>query len=460
MEDGGIDGGDYEPPILQGRFVSTTNAMIAFATAHGYTGNARYRKAADRALQWLVANRPETTQDRVYKLLALARSGRADHQHTIRSLAEDLSADQQTNGGWKERPELKGPNAYATGQALFALKQAGISIHSSIFRRGIAFLLDTQVHHTSTTSDGSWPATNTQSQRTSDFAPTMWAVTGLAGSFGTRTTGGLQVVTNLQRDQPASRNLEIVLDVSGSMNQSLGQLTRWQTALGVLEKVVTALPADYSVGLRVYGHRYSSRAPETCTDSELVVPIAALDRKALLSAARRVKPRGETPLVHSVVQTAADLEGLGRASVILITDGEESCGGDLNSVAPTLKASGLSITLHIVGFALQEQKVRDGLTGLARATGGTYYDARSGEELARALRIAAIQSLPYEIVDASGQTVASRRTSLLSEELAAGVYRVVVHAPDQELATGVTVGEGRDTVVTVILANDRFAFAR
>jgi len=86
----------------------------------------------------------------------------------------------------------------------------------------------------------------------------MWAVIGLAGSYGVSKTGGLQVVTNLQHAKPTSRNLEIVLDASGSMKLPLGTSTRWQTALGVLEQVMSSVPDDFNVGLRVYGHRYAS----------------------------------------------------------------------------------------------------------------------------------------------------------------------------------------------------------
>jgi hypothetical protein len=82
-----------------------------------------------------------------------------------------------------------------------------------------------------------------------------------------------------------------VLDVSGSMNTKLGTTTRWQTALGVLKQVVEALPEDLHVGLRVYGHRYASTSAQTCSDTELVVPTATLDRARILSTASRLRPR-------------------------------------------------------------------------------------------------------------------------------------------------------------------------
>ena len=101
-----------------------------------------------------------------------------------------------------------------------------------------------------------------------------------------RTTGGLTVLSALQKDRKPTKNLEIILDASGSMKTLLGKKTRWATAIDVLNEVVGKLPADYSVGLRTYGHRESSLSPKTCTDTELVAPVQPLDRNALMSVAR------------------------------------------------------------------------------------------------------------------------------------------------------------------------------
>jgi hypothetical protein len=103
-----------------------------------------------------------------------------------------------------------------------------------MFQRGVEYLLKTQVIDP-VEANGMWKAVHTQSQRKSDFAPTMWAVIGLAGSYGTEPKGALQVVR--EGDKIAAHNLEIVLDVSGSMNAKLGETTRWQTALATLKEV-------------------------------------------------------------------------------------------------------------------------------------------------------------------------------------------------------------------------------
>ena len=275
-----------------------------------------------------------------------------------------------------------------------------------------------------------------------------------------RKTGGLQVVTNVQPAKKPTKNLEIILDASGSMKLRLGKSTRWATALDVFSQVVAKLPDDFNVGLRVYGHRYPSKSPKTCTDTQLLLRPASLDRSRILSAIRSVKPRGETPLVYSVLQTTADLKPLGGGTVIVITDGEESCGGNPLTAAQQLKDSGIDITLDIVGFTLTGQKVQQQLTQFAEATGGRYYSAQNGEALARALLVAAVEKFPYVVRDPAGVQVAKGQAGAPMVELAPGDYKVVVRAGDQELSAPVTVKAGGDTIVRVSLKEDRFVIER
>lgn len=274
-------------------------------------------------------------------------------------------------------------------------------------------------------------------------------------------TGELSVVSMLQRAKAPTKNLEIILDVSGSMSTALGKKTRWTTALDVLRDVLARLPSDFRVGLRLYGHRESSRSPKTCTDTELVVPIDELDREAILRAATAVKPRGETPLVYSVLQAPADLKEAGGGTVILITDGEESCKGNMATAAAELKAADQEVILNIVGFTLTGQKARATLSAFAESTGGRFYAASTGEGLAQALLIAAVDKFPYEVFDGAGRLVASGEAGGAPEALPPGTYRVVVKAGEQSIAAdGVQVALGRESTVRIVLSKDRLALEK
>lgn len=268
--------------------------------------------------------------------------------------------------------------------------------------------------------------------------------------LGPPTGGELSIVSALAPPTRTRKNIEIILDASGSMKTSMGKKTRWDVALDTLQLVLARLPDDFNVGLRMYGHREASTSPKTCTDSELLAPIEPLNRDGLLEKAKAFKPKGETPLVYSALQAPGDLKALGGGTVILITDGEESCKGDPVKAAAELKASGLDIRLNIVGFAVTNAKTQKDLAGFSQATGGMFYAAQSGGALADALMIAAIEKFPYAVYDAAGKVVSSGEVDGSTEELPPGDYKVVVRAGSRELvAPRVTIGLGQAVQLTI-----------
>jgi hypothetical protein len=401
----------------------------------------------------MAAAAPKTTQDKVYKIISLMRFA-PDKHDAAWALVDKLAIEQQSDGGWKETAAMMGSNAFATGQVLYAYQQAGVSVLAPTFRRGVDYLLKTQVNDP-TPDNGIWHAVNTQSDEKTELAPTMWAVIGLAAAYGEDRPGALQV------GQPQSgrppRNLEIVLDVSGSMKAKLGKSTRWQTALDALAQVVATIPDDFKVALRVYGHRHPSKSPETCTDTELVLPLAKLDRERILTTASSLQPRGETPLVLSTLETIGDLKAAGGGTVILITDGEESCKGDAKAAAEAIAQSGLNLTLNVVGFTLTGQAVKAQLTSLAGSTGGNYFGAASGEQLSQAIRLAAMPRMPYEILESSGRALASGQTGEPARELVPGDYLVRVNAPGEPIERKVAIAPEQVTTLSFAFEGDKLA---
>jgi len=459
QEDGAMPLDLPEPPISQGQFMSTSNALVAIERAADQSDDASFDRSAERALAWIASHEPETTQDKIYKVISLMHYGTADQKRTAWSVVETLAAEQQQDGGWKETDAADGSSPFSTGQVLYAFKQAGVSIHGPMFRRGVDFLLKQQVDDPNDLNNGTWPPMHTTTKRPSSYAPTMWAVIGLAGAYGPEPTGALQIVKQ-QGDKPPARNLVIVLDVSGSMNAKLGDATRWKTALDMMKEVIDALPEDLNVGLRVYGHRQSSKSPQTCKDTELVVPISKLDRARILKAASRLKPRGETPLIHSSLQAVEDLKAAGGGSVVLITDGEESCKGDAKQAAAQIAASGVDVTLNIVGFTLTGEAVEAELGALADSTGGHYYSAQDGAQLSRAVKLATVNRLPYDILDGKGEVLVSGQTSELSRELPPGKYRIRIDALGQVLEDSLSIVPNETTTISLGVEGDRFVLRK
>lgn len=174
--------------------------------------------------------------------------------------------------------------------------------------------------------------------------------------------------------------LVLVLDGSGSMKESAGGgKTRMEAAKGGLHKVIKKLPEDSQVGLRVYGSTISN-GPGSCKDSKLLVPVDKTEKARLDAGVDKLKPLGNTPIAYSLEQAAKDLPKQGPRSIVLVSDGEENCGGDPCKVARDLKKAGADFYVDVVGLQV-DRKSRDQLTCIASAGGGTYYDVKSLDQL-------------------------------------------------------------------------------
>ena len=134
------------PPIRPPLESSDVTATALSLRAIQLYGSQQEERVA-RAVDWLRAAKPRTTEDHAMQLLGLAW-GQA-RPHDIRKSTASLLALQRQDGGWAQLPTLE-TDAYATGQALVALQTSGYAVSSSEYQRGVAFLLRTQF------PDGSW----------------------------------------------------------------------------------------------------------------------------------------------------------------------------------------------------------------------------------------------------------------------------------------------------------------
>ena len=179
----------------------------------------------------------------------------------------------------------------------------------------------------------------------------------------------------------AQVHVALVLDASGSMYNRLDDgRYRIDAAKAVLQGIVAGLPEDdrLHVGLRVYGARLFATDDGACEDSHLEVPVAGVDRSALSGAVAGTVARGATPIVYSLELTLDDLPAAGDRRVVLVTDGLESCGGDLAAIAERYTA--LGIDLRVVGIDL------DPLAAERFGAVATFVNAATAVELDAALQ--------------------------------------------------------------------------
>jgi len=188
-------------------------------------------------------------------------------------------------------------------------------------------------------------------------------------------------------------NLQLILDVSGSMAQviPLGE-TRMDAAKRVMQDVVGGIPNrdGINVGLRIYGHEGDNTeagAAMSCNSSELVVPMSGVDKDALNREINQLQPVGWTPIGLSLERASEDFAAASEASlnyIVLVTDGLETCGGDPVQVAQSLRQSDLAITTSVVGFGLTPAE-QTTIAHIAQEGGGDVLGAADAAELSDAL---------------------------------------------------------------------------
>ena len=188
----------------------------------------------------------------------------------------------------------------------------------------------------------------------------------------------------LAADVQAQQDTEVmfILDSSGSMSEDAGGQRKIDAAKQVMRQIVPEIAKDAPVGLTVYGHRKKG----DCSDIEVLVPPGSSDHLSLLQQVESLQPVGKTPISAAILTVAGLVKTRDvQTTVVLVSDGIETCAGDPCAVAEQLKQTGLKFVVHVVGFDVDANAAAQ-LSCIADKTGGKYYSANDTESLLDALR--------------------------------------------------------------------------
>ena len=164
---------ETRPPI----FGNSDESMTALATLAvmpaAATGDESAKAVRDKGIQWLAETKTDDDpQSIAMRLVLWQRLGRPaeEWEPLVRRIKERQNAD----GGWSQTKDMAS-DAWATGQALYALAHAGIKPDEPVIARAQAFLIKTQ------RDDGSWPMTSRPVKPGGEGSKSLIPITG-AGS--------------------------------------------------------------------------------------------------------------------------------------------------------------------------------------------------------------------------------------------------------------------------------------
>jgi Ca-activated chloride channel homolog len=191
---------------------------------------------------------------------------------------------------------------------------------------------------------------------------------------------------------PCTEDAMIVFDASGSMAGNTVQglfsdKTRIDEVRKALGEVLPEVTKFRKVGLITYGP-----GPYGQCNVDLAFPPIPNAAGRIMSVVNALNPAGKTPLTEAVRQAAEVLDyKTEKGVVVLVTDGEETCGGAPCDLGKFLKANSRALTVHVIGYQLTgfswtgAESILD-VECLAEETGGLYISAKNRDDLVKAFQ--------------------------------------------------------------------------
>ncbi|RQO30501.1 hypothetical protein DBR32_13125 [Taibaiella sp. KBW10] len=157
-----------------------------------------------------------------------------------------------------------------------------------------------------------------------------------------------------QKSKPVK--ILFLLDGSSSMLDDWQPNTpRFTAASRIIVNIVDSIQRVnpyVEFGVRVFGHQYPMSA-KNCYDSKLEVSFSAQNIEQIKARLRDLSARGVSPIAWSLQQTA-DLDFISSDryaySIILLTDGGESCGGNVCETVRKLLSGRITFKPYILSL--------------------------------------------------------------------------------------------------------------
>jgi hypothetical protein len=166
---------ETRPPIFGSSDESLTLLATLAVLPAAASGDDSAKAVRDKAIRWLAETRTDDDpQSIALRLVLWNRLGRPPEE--AQPLVQRIEERQNEDGGWSQTKDMAS-DAWATGQALYALAHAGVKSDEPVITRAHAFLIKTQ------RTDGSWPMTSRPVKPGGEGSKSLIPITGAGGAW-------------------------------------------------------------------------------------------------------------------------------------------------------------------------------------------------------------------------------------------------------------------------------------
>ena len=183
----------------------------------------------------------------------------------------------------------------------------------------------------------------------------------------------------------------VMIDGSGSMAGQMGGRTKLELAREAALGFVDGLPPSVQTSLLVFGQQGNNSQAgkgKSCSAIDVLAPMSA-DRERLRTALGQVRAVGWTPLAAGLDRAEALLAASatsGEQVIYVVSDGEETCGGDPVAVARRINSGRTRAIVNVIGFNLPSAEAAK-LTAVAHAGGGGFVNVSNAAEMAESAQV-------------------------------------------------------------------------
>jgi Ca-activated chloride channel family protein len=240
-----------------------------------------------------------------------------------------------------------------------------------------------------------------------------------------------QVYQHAQKYAPPTTRVLFIFDASQSMYGRWETGTKIDVAQQIMGKMLDSLQRldapHLQLALRVYGHQ-KPVPPQDCNDTKLEVPFAPGNFQKIKNRLATIRPKGTTPIAHSLIKSAGDFPPCDdcRNIIILITDGIEACDGDPCEASRFLQTKGIALKPFVIGIGLDENFRK------TFACVGQYFNATDEAEFETVLGIIISQVLDnttaqVNLLDQAGKPTETDEPVLFLDQLNGAVRYSFMH---------------------------------